>query len=135
MLSASIQRLHTKFQPNWLQKVKIMQVLHFLASRLVEWQASFAGQHTQMHIYQLHMLSPSIQRLHIKFQPNWLKNAKVTHVFHFQAGWAGWGGRITKIGEDIKRLTLVQLPFKYQANQSKHKKASKLQSPTGNCNF
>ena len=35
---------------------------------------------------QIYMLSPLIQRLHNKFQPNWLKNAKVMHVYHFQAG-------------------------------------------------
>ena len=39
-----------------------------------------------------------------------------------QAGWAGWSGRITKIGQDVKRLTLVQLPTKYQPNRSKDKK-------------
>ena len=86
MLSSSIQKLHTKFQPNWLKNIKVMQVFHFQAGRLVGWQVGLAGQHAQMHINHIHMLSPSIQRLHTKFQPNRLKNGKVMQVFHFQAG-------------------------------------------------
>ena len=35
MLSHSIQRLHTKFQPNRLKNVKVMYVFHFQAGRLV----------------------------------------------------------------------------------------------------
>ena len=86
MLSPSIQRLHTKFQPNRLKNAEVMHVFHFSAGRLVGWQAGLAGQHAKIFIIQIHMLSPSIQRLHTKFQPNRLKNAKVMHIFHFQAG-------------------------------------------------
>ena len=75
MLSSSIQRLNTKFQPNWLKNFKVMQVFHFQAGRLVGWQAGLVGQHAQMPINHIHMLSPSIQRPHTKFQPNRLKNA------------------------------------------------------------
>ena len=77
MLSPSIQRLHTKFQPNQLKNDKVTQVFHFQAGWLVGWQVGLAGQHAQMHINHIHMLRPSIQRLHTKFQPNRLKNAKV----------------------------------------------------------
>ena len=83
MLSPSIQRLHTKFQPNQLKNARVMHVFHFQVGRLVGWQAGLAGQHAKIFINQIHMLSPSIQRLHTKFQPNQLKNAKVMHVFHF----------------------------------------------------
>ena len=51
--------------------------------RLLSWQASLASQHAEIFMNQIYMLSPSIQRLHTKFQPNQLKNAKVMHVFHF----------------------------------------------------
>ena len=96
MLRPSIQRLHTKFQPYRLKNAKVMQVFHFQASWLVGWQVGLAGQHAQMHINHIHLLSPSIQRLHTKFQPNRLKNAKVMHVFHFQAGrLVGWQAGLT----------------------------------------
>ena len=95
MLSPSIQRLHTNFQPNQLKNAQVMHVFHFQAGRLVGWQASLANQHAKIFMNQIHMLSHSIQRLHTKFQPNQLKNAKVMHVFYFQAGWVvGQFGRL-----------------------------------------
>ena len=91
MLSPSIQRLHTKFQTNQLKNAKVMHVSHFQAGRLVGWQAGLAGQHAKIFINQIHMLTPSIHRPHTKFLLNPLKNAKVMHVFHFQAGkLVGW---------------------------------------------
>ena len=91
MLSSFIQRLHTEFQPYWLKNDEVMHVFHFQAGTLVGWQAGLAGQHAKIFTIQIHMLSPSIQRLHTKFQPNQLKNAEVMHVFHFQAGrLVGW---------------------------------------------
>ena len=60
MLSSFIQKLHTKFQPNWLKNVKVMQVFHFQAGWLVGWQAGLVGQHAQMHINHIHMSNPSI---------------------------------------------------------------------------
>ena len=33
------------------------------------------------------MFSFSIFKQYTKFQPNWWKNAKVMHIFHFEAGW------------------------------------------------
>ena len=96
MLSPSIQRKHTKFTPNQLKNAKVMNFFHFKAGRLVGWQAGLAGQHAKIFTIQILILSPSIQRLHTKFQPNWLKNAKVMHIFHFQAGRlvgpVGWVG-------------------------------------------
>ena len=76
-----------------------MHIYHFEGGRLVVWQAS---QHAKIFINQIHMLSPSIQGLHTKFQPNRLKNAEVMHIFHFQAGrlvgWqAGLAGQHAKI--------------------------------------
>ena len=70
MLSSSIQKLHTKFQPNWLKNAKVMHVFHFQAGRLVGWQAGLAGQHAKIFTNHIHTLSLSIQRLHTKFQPN-----------------------------------------------------------------
>ena len=55
MLSSFIQKLHTKFQPNWLKNIKVMQVFHFQASWLVGWQAGLAGQHAQMHLSLIHI--------------------------------------------------------------------------------
>ena len=91
MLSPSIQRKHTKFTPNQLKNAKVMNFFHFKAGRLVGWQAGLAGQHAKIFTIQILILSPSIQRLHTKFQLNRLKNAKVMQVFHFQAGkLVGW---------------------------------------------
>ena len=86
MLSPSISKLYTKFQLNQLKNDKVMHVFHFQASRLVGWQAGLAGQHARIFINQIHMLILSSQRQHTKFKPNRLKNARVMHVFHFQAG-------------------------------------------------
>ena len=91
MLSPSIQRLRTKFQPNQLKIDKVLHIFHLQASRLVGWYFGLASQHAKIFINQIHMLSPSIQRLHTKFQPYQLKNAKVMHVFHLQASrLVGW---------------------------------------------
>ena len=86
ILSPSFSRLYTKFQPNRWKNAKVMHVFHFWATRLVGWQVDLASQHAKIFTIQIHMLSPSIQRLHTKFQPNWLKNAKVMHIFHFYTG-------------------------------------------------
>ena len=128
MLSPSIQRLHTKFQPNWLENDKVMHVFHFWAGRLVGWQAGLASQHAKIFTIQIHMLRPSIQRLHTKFQPNQLKNAKVMHVFHFLAGrpvvWqVGLTGQYTKIFTiQIHMLSpsIQRLHTKFQPNQLKN---------------
>ena len=129
-LSPSIQGLHTKFQPNWLKNTEVMHVFHFLAGRLVGWQASLAGQHAKIFTIQLHMLSPSIQRLHTKFQPNRLKNAKVMHVFHFQAGrlvgWqaglAGQHAKIFTIQIHMLSPSIQRLHTKFQPNRLKNAK-------------
>ena len=130
MLSPSIQRLHTKFQPNWLKNAEVMHVFHFQAGKLVGWQAGLAGQHAKIFTIQIHMLSPSIQRLHTKFQPNWLKNTKVMHVFHFQAsrlvGWqAGLASQHAKIFiNQIHMLSpyIQRLHTKFQPNWLKNSK-------------
>ena len=104
MLSSSIQRLHTQFQPNWLKNADIMHIFHYSAGRLIGWQAGLAGQHAEIFTIQIHTLSPSIQRLHTQLQPNRLKNAKVMQVFHFQVGrLVGWQPGL--VGQHIKILT------------------------------
>ena len=128
MLSPSIQRLHTQFQPNRLKNAKVMQVFHFQVGRLVGWQPGLVGQHTKILTNQVHMLSPSISRLYTKFQPNQLKNDKVTHVFHFEAsrlvGWqSGLAGNHAKIF--INRIHMLspsiqRLHTKFQPNQLKN---------------
>ena len=128
MLSPSIQRKHTKFQPNQLKNAKVMHVFHFQAGRLVGWQAGLAGQHAKIFTIQIHMLSPSIQRLHTKFQPNRLKNAEVMHVFHFsagrlvgwQAGLAGQNAKIFIIQIHMLSLSIQRLHTKFQPNQLKN---------------
>ena len=89
MLSPSIQGLHIKFQPNQLKNAKVMHVFHFQAGRLVGWQASLAGQHAKIFINQIQMQSLSIQRLHTKFQPDWLK-ILIYARFSFLGWQAGW---------------------------------------------
>ena len=130
MLSSSIQKLHTKFQPNWLKNAKVMQDFLFQAGRLVRWQASLVGQHAKILTNQIHMLSPSIQRLYTKFQPNWLKNAKVMHVFHFKAGrlvgWqSGLAGQHVKIFINRNHMlspSIQRLHTKFPPNQLKNAK-------------
>ena len=128
MMSPSNQRLHTKFQPNRLKNAKVMHIFHFQAGRPVGWQAGLAGQHAKIFTNQIHMSSLSIQRLHTKFQPNWLKNTKVMHIFHFQAGrLAGWQGSL--FGQHAKILikqshmlspSIQRLHTKFQRNQLKN---------------
>ena len=91
MLSPSIQRKHTKFTPNQLKNAEVMNFFHFKAGRLVGWWAGLASLHAKIFTIQILILSPSIQRLHTKFQPNRLKNAEVMHIFHYSAGrLVGW---------------------------------------------
>ena len=130
MLSPSIQRLHTKFQPNWLKNAKVMQVFHFQAGRLMGWKAGLLGKHAKILTNQRHMMSLSILRLYTKFQPNQLKNNKVMHVFHFQAGrlvgWqSGLAGQHVKIF--INRIHMLspsiqRLHTNFQPNQLKNAK-------------
>ena len=118
MLRPSIQGLHTKFQPNWLKNAEVMHVFHFQAGRLVGWQAGLAGQHAKIFTIQKHMLSPSIQRLYIKFQPNWLKMPKLCTFFTF---WQAKSNRINILQADyIVNLSqaslemILALKFQFQ---------------------
>ena len=79
----SIWLLHTKFQLKQLKNPVVMYVFTFrpvgeLGGRLVWLVNRLKSLYNNMH-----MLSISIKRLHAKFQPNRLKNAKVMHIFHF----------------------------------------------------
>ena len=89
MMRPSIWLLHTKFQLKQLKNPVVMYVFRpvgLLGGRLV-WLVN----RLKSLYNNVHMLSISIKRLHAKFQPNWLKNAKLIHVFLFWAGRpVGW---------------------------------------------
>ena len=120
MLSSSIQRLYIKFQPSLLKNIKARQVFLFWAGRLVRWQAGQAAQHVLMHLNHIHMLNPSIQRLHNKFQPNQLENAKYINVLlGWQAGWlVGWFDRIDSV--HMLSSSIQRLNTKFQPNWLKN---------------
>ena len=124
MMRHSIQRLHTKFQPNWLKNAVVMHVFHFQGGRLVGrqlvWLVSILKSFIS-HTYVEYFHLETAYKVSTKLVEKWLSYAHFS-LLGRQAGWAGWVGWITKIGQDVKRLNLVQLPTKYEPNRSKHKK-------------